>query len=87
MDINTAIVMFILLMVNTWWNYRAGYRQGAVGGHLVAIHDMTEFLMEKKYLDAINASTEKPATVEEMTMYFVNTLTERRRKNQEKQNA
>jgi hypothetical protein len=80
MSVETAVIFFVLFMVNTWWNYRAGYRRGAIGGHLVAIHDMTEFLMEKKYLDATNASTDKPATVDEMTVYFINTLTERRQK-------
>ena len=84
MDIGTAIIMFVLLMVNTWWNYRQGYRKGAMGGHFVGVHDMTEFLIENKYLDATNATTDQPATVEEMTAYFIKTLHERRLKNMER---
>jgi hypothetical protein len=78
MDINVAIIMFVLLMANTWWNYRAGYRKGAVGGHLVGVHEVTEFLMENGHLDATNVTGNRPATVEEMTGYFVRTLHERR---------
>ena len=80
MDIEVAIIMFVLLMVNTWWNYRQGYRKGAMGGHFVGVHDVTEFLMENKYLDASNISADRPATVEEMTEYFIKTLHERRLK-------
>jgi hypothetical protein len=84
MDIEIAIIMFVLLMVNTWWNYRQGYKRGAVGGHLVGVHETVEFLMERNYLDATNVSTEKPATVEEMTVYFVKTLHQRRVQNMER---
>ena len=83
MDIEIAAIMFVLLMVNTWWNYRQGYRRGALGGHLVGVHETVEFLMEKKYLDATNITTDMPATVEEMTAYFIKTLHERRAKNLE----
>lgn len=84
MDTSVAIIMFVLLMVNTWWNYRQGYRKGAMGGHFVGIHDLTEYLLENGHLDATNATSDRPATVEEMTGYFIKTLHERRVKNMER---
>ena len=87
MDTGVAIIMFVLLMVNTWWNYRAGYRRGAMGGHFVGIHDLTEYLMEHGHLDATNATSNQPATVDEMTAYFIKTLTERRVKRLENSEA
>ena len=80
MDIEVAIIMFVLLMVNTGWNYRQGYRKGAMGGHFVGVHDVTEYLMEHGHLDATNIDCDRPATVEEMTGYLIKTLHERRLK-------
>ena len=85
MTFEVACVMFVLLMVNTWWNYRAGYRRGALGGHLVGVHDLTEFLMENGHLSATNMTEDRPATVDEMTGHLIKTLHERRLRKFEKE--
>ena len=81
MDISVAIVMFVLLMVNTWWNYRAGYRKGAMGGHLVGVHDTLEYIIEKA--DLSMTLNDKTASLEEMTVAVISELTVRRAKKME----
>jgi hypothetical protein len=87
MDLDVAVIMFLLLMANTWWNYRQGFKKGAAGGHFVGIHDLTAFLMEKNYLDAVNTTEDRPATADEMTAYFIKTLHERKLKKLENSEA
>lgn len=87
MTIEAAVIMFVLLMVNTWWNYRQGYRKGAVGGHFVGVHDVAEFLVEKKYIEAVNTEEDRPATADEMTVFLLKTLSERRLKRLESSEA
>jgi len=85
MSIESAVIMFVLLMVNTWWNYRQGFKKGAVGGHLVGVHDTLEYMIEKA--DLTMTVDNKPASLDEMTMKVLEELTERRAKKLEQQEA
>jgi hypothetical protein len=71
MDISTATILFVLFMFAIWFNYRQGFKVGAVGGHLVGVHATVEYLMKNGHLSADNISTGQPATVDEMTAHIV----------------
>ena len=80
--------MFVLLMINTWWNYRSGFRAGARGGHLVGVHDTLEFIMEKADITAtVAGENNRPATLDELTVYTANQLMKRRMERLEQQES
>ena len=85
MTIEAAVIMFVLLMVNTWWNYRAGYRRGAHGGHLVGVHDTLEYMIEKA--DLTMTLNDKKASLDEMTVAVISELAVRRAKRLEESEA
>lgn len=85
MTIEAAAIMFVLFMANTWFNYRAGYRRGAHGGHLVGVHDTLEYMIEKAQLTM--TIDNKEANLDEMTMAVIQDLTIRRAKKMERQEA
>lgn len=65
--------MGVLLMVNTWLQYKLGWSSGTKGGYAVGMYHAVNFLMKNNHLECENATTGKPATAAEIAAYIIHT--------------
>ena len=78
MDIYSAALIFVVFCLGLYVENRRGFREGAQGGHVVGVYETVEFLSEMGHLNATNETTERPATVAEMTAFVLARVGERR---------
>jgi hypothetical protein len=69
-DIVTVAVLLVLFMVNSIFQYRQGFKNGAAGGHVLGVYHTAMWLVENDALDCENKDTGKSATLPELTSFL-----------------
>lgn len=83
MTVEAAIAMFVLLMINTWFNYRLGYRNGVKGGHYVGVRDTLDLVLDQPNVSITVNNEQLP--LDDLTCQVINELCRRRAAAMEKE--
>ena len=69
-DIFSIVILLVLFMINSVVQYRIGFKNGSVGGHVLGVYHTAKWLVENDALDCENKDTGKSASIPELTSFL-----------------
>jgi hypothetical protein len=69
-DIFSISVLLVLFMINSVVQYRIGFKNGSVGGHVLGVYHTAKWLVENDALDCENKDTGRKSSIPELTSFL-----------------
>lgn len=81
LDETAIAILFVLFMLNTWINYRLGYKQGIFKGHMFGVKDLVDYMINSGSITGLlidkDTQQEREATNSEIAAWMLIKLHER----------